>query len=182
VPIHTVGHGTLAEAAFGALLHDADLEQVVDIRSFPGSRHNPQFAREAMERWLPDADLGYEWIRELGGRRRPQPESRHVALRNAAFRAYADHMETDDFRHGLEQLLEDGELDRTVVMCSESVGWRCHRRLLADHLVLVRGIDVVHLMHDGRRTPHVPTEGSRREDDQVVYDVGATPALDLTAD
>jgi uncharacterized protein (DUF488 family) len=177
--LHTVGHGTLPADTFTELLRDADLAKVVDIRSFPGSRHNPQFAREAMERWLPEADLGYEWLRELGGRRRPQPDSRHTALRNDAFRAYADHMETAEFRHGVEELVDDPELDRTAVMCSESVWWRCHRRLLADHLVLVRNIDVVHLMHDGRRTPHVVTEGARRADDHVVYDVGTTTPLPL---
>jgi uncharacterized protein (DUF488 family) len=181
MPLHTVGHGTLPDAAFGTLVRDAGLQQVVDVRAYPGSRHNPQYAREAMERWLPDADLSYEWIRQLGGRRRPQATSRHTALRNDAFRAYADHMETDDFRHGVEELVDGTELDQTVVMCSESVWWRCHRRLLADHLVLVRGLDVVHLMHDGRRMQHVVTEGARRADHQVVYDVGKTATLDLPA-
>lgn len=180
MPIHIVGHGTLPAGDFAALLERAELEQVVDIRSYPGSRHNPQFAREAMERWLPEAGLGYGWIRELGGRRRPQPGSRHTALRNDAFRAYADHMETDAFRAGVDRLVGEYDVDETVVMCSESVWWRCHRRLLADHLVLVRGLDVVHLMHDGRLTPHVPTDGSRRDGDTVVYDVGTTASLDLS--
>jgi uncharacterized protein (DUF488 family) len=180
--LHTVGHGTLPEEQFTALVLGADVEQVVDVRSFPGSRHNPQFAREAMEGWLPEAGLRYAWLQELGGRRKPQPASHHTALRNDAFRAYADHMETDAFRHGVEQLLDDGRLDWTVVMCSESVWWRCHRRLLADHLELVHQLDVVHLMHDGRRTPHVITEGARRAGDDVVYDVGTTAAFDLPAD
>jgi uncharacterized protein (DUF488 family) len=175
--LHTVGHGTLPADDFGSLLLDARLEHVVDIRSYPGSRHNPQFAREAMERWLPQSGLDYRWLRALGGRRKPQPGSHHTALRNDAFRAYADHMETDEFRHGLEELLGDGPVDRTVVMCSESVWWRCHRRLLADHLVLVERLHVVHLMHDGRQTPHRLTEGARRDDDHVVYDVGTTTPL-----
>ena len=180
--LHTVGHGTLPEEQFAGLVVEAGIEHVVDIRSYPGSRHNPQFAREAMEGWLAGAGLRYGWLRELGGRRKPQPGSQHPALRNDAFRAYADHMETDEFRHGVEQLMDDFQLDRTVVMCSESVWWRCHRRLLADHLVLVRALDVVHLMHDGRRMPHVMTEGARRAGDHVVYDVGTTAALDLPAD
>jgi uncharacterized protein (DUF488 family) len=175
--IHTVGHGTLAADAFASLLRDAGVEQVVDVRSFPGSRHNPQFAREAMEAWLPQAGLAYRWQRELGGRRKPRPESRHTALRNDAFRGYADHMESDEFRSAVEALLDDAPDDRTVVMCSESVWWRCHRRLLADHLVLVRGIDVVHLMHDGRSTPHPVTDGARLAGADVVYDVGATQML-----
>lgn len=180
--IHTVGHGTLAADAFAGLLRGVGLEQVVDIRSYPGSRHNPQFAREAMEAWLPETGLEYRWNRELGGRRKPQPGSRHTALRNDAFRAYADHMETAEFHDGVERLLEHEHLDATVVMCSESVWWRCHRRLLADHLVLVRGLDVVHLMHDGRRTPHPVTDGARLDGERVVYDVGVTRPLVLDND
>jgi uncharacterized protein (DUF488 family) len=176
--LHTVGHGTLAQEAFTELLEEAGLEHVVDIRSYPGSRHNPQFAREAMEAWVPEAGLRYSWLRDLGGRRKPHPDSKHVALRNDAFRAYADHMETPEFHHGLEELLAD-ELDRTVVMCSESVWWRCHRRLLADHLVLVDGVEVVHLMHDGRLTPHPVTDGARLDGDRVVYDLGASTPMDL---
>ncbi len=167
--IHTVGHGTLPAEGFAALVSGAGLREVVDIRSFPGSRHNPQFGGEEMARWLPEAGLGYSWIRDLGGRRRPSPGSRHVALRHPAFRAYADHMESDAFRAGVDALVGRGE--GRVVMCSESVWWRCHRRLLADHLVLVRGIDVVHLMHDGRLSPHHPTDGVRVEGTTLVYDV-----------
>jgi uncharacterized protein (DUF488 family) len=150
------------------------------VRSFPGSRRNPQFGREELERWVPAASVGYVWIRELGGRRRPVAGSKHVALRHDSFRAYADYMETTSFLDGVEELLTFAEGDSTAVMCSESVWWRCHRRLLADHLVLVRGLAVVHLMHDGRQTPHVPTEGVRLADDALVYDVGITPLLSVT--
>jgi len=177
--LDTVGHGTLPAEAFADLLLGAHVEQLVDIRSYPGSRHNPQFNREAMDTWLAGAGLRYAWLPELSGRRRPQPGSRHVALRNDAFRGYADHMETTYFAAGVERLLEECDRRPTVVMCSESVWWRCHRRLLADHLVLIRGIDVVHLMHDGRLTTHPVTDGARRDQDHVVYDVGATPSLDL---
>ena len=117
-------------------------------------------------------DFGYVWMRELGGRRRPIAGSKHVALRNDAFRAYADYMETGDFLSGVEELLAVARSESSAVMCSESVWWRCHRRLLADYLVLVRGMEVVHLMHDGRLTPHVPTDGVRLADDRLVYDVG----------
>jgi uncharacterized protein (DUF488 family) len=175
--LYTVGHGTLPAEAFTALLDGAQIRRVADVRSFPGSRHNPQFGRDEMERWLPAADLAYVWIRDLGGRRRSVAASKHVALRNDAFRAYADHMSTPEFRDGIEQLLDLAASDATTVMCSESVWWRCHRRLLADHLVLVQGIDVVHLMHDGRVTPHEPTAGVRVADGGLVYDVGVTPPL-----
>jgi uncharacterized protein (DUF488 family) len=100
-----------------------------------------------------------------------------VALRNDAFRAYADHMQTPEFLAGIEELLTLAESGPTAVMCSETVWWRCHRRLLADHLVLVRGLDVMHLMHDRRLTPHAPTAGVRLADDGLVYDVGVTATL-----
>jgi uncharacterized protein (DUF488 family) len=173
--IHTIGHGTLAQEDFAVLVANAGIGRLVDVRSFPGSRHNPQFGRDEMARWLPEAGVTYEWMRLLGGRRKPVPGSEHVALRHPAFRAYADHMETPEFLTGVDELLAGGE--GQAVMCSESVWWRCHRRLLADHLVLVREIEVLHLMHDGRLTPHPPTDGVRRDGDRVVYDVGATPPL-----
>ena len=175
--VHTIGHGTLPAESFTALLEGAQVERVVDVRSFPASRHNPQFAREEMERWVPAAGIGYAWLRELGGRRRPVAGSKHTALRNQAFRAYADYMESPAFLSGVDDLVMLAASEPTVVMCSESVWWRCHRRLLADHLVLVRGIAVVHLMHDGRRTAHVPTDGVRVADDRLVYDVGSTLPL-----
>jgi uncharacterized protein (DUF488 family) len=178
--VRTVGHGTLSADEFASLIDGVDVDRVVDVRSFPGSRHNPQFGREEMERLVPMKGIGYVWIRELGGRRRPVPGSKHIALRNDAFRAYADYMETQTFLAGIDELLVLAESDSPTVMCSESLWWRCHRRLIADHLVLVRGIDVVHLMHDGRSTPHVPTEGVRRVENTLVYDVGVTPPLSAT--
>ena len=177
--LRTIGHGTLTAEMFASLLDRADVGRVIDVRSFPGSRRNPQFGHEEMERWAPEAGIAYVWIRELGGRRRPIPGSKHVALRNDAFRAYADYMETDQFLTGVEGLLTLTKSDSSAVMCSESVWWRCHRRLLADHLVLVRGVEVIHLMHDGRLTPHAVTTGVRLVDDTLMYDVGMTPPFSL---
>jgi len=175
--LHTVGHGTLTADAFTTIVDGAGLDRIVDVRSFPGSRRNPQFGREAMERWLPDAGIGYVWMVDLGGRRRPVADSKHVALRHDSFRAYADHMETDEFLAGVEDLLSLVGDEAAAVMCSESVWWRCHRRLLADHLALVRGVEVLHLMHDGRLTPHPATDGVRLAGGALVYDVGVTPRL-----
>jgi uncharacterized protein (DUF488 family) len=98
-------------------------------------------------------------------------------IRNDAFRSYADYMETPDFLAGVEELLTLAEIEPSAVMCSESMWWRCHRRLLADRLVLVRRVDVMHLMHDGRLTPHALTAGVRLARDTLVYDVGITPSL-----
>ena len=175
--MHTVGHGTLAAEALAALLSEAGVEVLVDVRSYPGSRRNPQFGREAMEQWVPTAGLEYTWIPALGGRRRPEPSSSHTALRNDAFRAYADYMESAAFLAGVDELLAHAQGRSVAVMCSESVWWRCHRRLLADHLVLVRRLDVTHLMHDGRLVPHALTAGVRLDGSSVVYDVGADRPL-----
>jgi uncharacterized protein (DUF488 family) len=180
VTVYTVGHGTLPAEALVTLLRDAGVAGIVDVRSFPGSRRNPQFGREAMQQWVPAAGLDYAWDRRLGGRRPAGPTSRHVALRHDAFRGYADHMESADFHAGVGELLVVAARRPTAVMCSESVWWRCHRRLLADHLTLVRDVPVTHLMHDGRLVPHPLTAGARLDGDTVVYDVGVSrPLTDL---
>lgn len=171
----TVGHGTLSEAAFSALLANAGVHEIVDVRSFPGSRRNPQFGAEELARWLPEHNIGYRWMRDLGGRRKPVSPSRHVGLRHPAFRAYADYMDTPPFKAAVIKLAAGA--DDCAVMCSESVWWRCHRRLLADHLTLLEGLEVTHLMHDGRRMPHALTDAVRRHGNRLTYDVGATPPL-----
>jgi uncharacterized protein (DUF488 family) len=155
---------------FVGLVEQAGIDLVVDIRTFPGSRRHPQFGREAMGEWLAAARVGYEWEPRLGGRRRGSASSRHTALRNAAFRAYADHMETAEFTAGLDRLLGWAAARPTAVLCAESLWWRCHRRLVADALVLLRGADVEHLLHDGRLTAHAPSPEAHVEGGRVVYD------------
>jgi len=169
--ISTVGHGTATADAFGELVRRAGVDAVVDVRRFPGSRRHPHFAKDEMERWLEEHDLRYRWLEALGGRRRSAREPPNVALRNQQFRAYADHMASDEFAHGVGELLEAATNTHVAVMCSESVWWRCHRRLLADHLVLVANVEVEHVLHDGRQTPHPVTPGARRAGSHVVYDV-----------
>ncbi|HKA93273.1 MAG TPA: DUF488 domain-containing protein, partial [Acidimicrobiia bacterium] len=117
-PLHTVGHGTLAAEDLTRLITGAEIEALVDVRSFPASRRHPQFRREAMQEWLPDAGVEYRWEPRLGGRRRPAPDSPHRALRVAAFRGYADHMETPEFGDALDMLLTEATARPTVVMCA----------------------------------------------------------------
>ncbi len=174
----TVGHGTLAADEFAALLTGAGIGLVVDVRSFPASRRHPQFRREAMERWLLEAGVAYRGEPRLGGRRRPRPDSRHGALRVPAFRGYADHMETADFSDAVDDLLAEARTRPAAVMCAESVWWRCHRRLLADAVVLLRGSAVEHLFHDGRIDAHRPTAEARVDGKRLVYD-GGEPGLPL---
>lgn len=178
--ILTVGHGTLPADAFVALLTGAGVDHVVDVRSYPASRRHPHFGADRMAEWLPAAGVAYSWEPRLGGRRRLSPDSRHVGLTHEGFRAYADHMETADFAAGVDALLATANASSqgyVAVMCAEGLWWRCHRRLLADALVLLRGINVEHLMHDGRARPHIPTEAARVEGARLVYDIGSMGTL-----
>jgi uncharacterized protein (DUF488 family) len=168
----TVGHGTLDAPSFAGLLRSAAIDRLVDVRTAPGSRRNPQFARAEMERWLPGDGIAYRWERDLGGFRRTDPGSLNTALRHPAFRGYADHMRTPQFAAALDAVLAEAERSPTAVMCAESLWWRCHRRLIADAATLLRDVEVVHLLHDGRLEPHRATEGVRREGDHLVYDGG----------
>lgn len=150
---------------------------VVDIRTAPGSRRHPHFARDRLAAWLPEAGIDYRWEPHLGGWRRARPDSVHTALRHPSFRGYADYMESAEFATALDRVLADAVRRPTVVMCSETLWWRCHRRLVADAAVLTRGAEVAHLGHDRRLSPHRITEGARLADGLVRYDVGATPPL-----
>jgi uncharacterized protein (DUF488 family) len=179
VELLTVGHGTLSASELASLVSDAGVALLVDVRSYPGSRRHPQFGRAEMERWLPPAGVEYRWERGLGGRRPVRPDSPHVALRNPSFRGYADHMSDPDFAAALDAVVGWAASQRTAVMCAETLWWRCHRRLLADVAVLLRGVDVHHLLHDGRLTPHSVTEGARLADGHIVYDIGGERPLPL---
>jgi uncharacterized protein (DUF488 family) len=170
-PIFTIGHGTLSAEKFVELLLGAGIRWLVDVRSIPKSRHNPQFAGEALAETMREAGIAYIWDSRLGGFHRAPPDgSPDVALRHASFRNYAGHMRTVEFHEGRDELLADAHEGAGAILCSESLWWRCHRRLIADHLELIRSAPVLHLMHDGRTTPHRPTEGARIVTDDLVYD------------
>jgi uncharacterized protein (DUF488 family) len=166
-----LGHGTLSKDEFTVVVRTAGLEVVADIRRFPGSRRNPHFAREEMARWLPERGVEYRWLSALGGRRTPTSQSPNVALRNDQFRAYADYMLSREFADGITDLCALVRVRPVVVLCAETVWWHCHRRLLADHLVLIEHVRVEHLFHDGRVVEHAPTPEARLFDGQVIYDV-----------
>lgn len=175
----TVGHGTLPASAMVELLQGAGIEHLVDIRTAPGSRRNPQYRRSELEEWLTEAGISYRWEPDLGGLRKPAPDSPHMALRSGGFRAYADHMGTERFRAALDRLLAEAETRPTACMCAESVWWRCHRRLLADAASMLGGAEVLHLLHDRRLEDHPITEGARLDrDGRLVYDAGHTPPLE----
>jgi uncharacterized protein (DUF488 family) len=162
VPLLTVGHGPEDRVRLGARLAGAGIGSLVDIRRFPGSRNNPDVGRDALAAWLPAAGIGYRWEERLGGRRR-LPAGEPVTdgwWTVAQFAAYAAHTRTAEFAAALDEVLAEADGATVAVMCSESVWWRCHRRLVADVAVLGRGVPVAHLMPDGRLTPHRPSEGA----------------------
>jgi uncharacterized protein (DUF488 family) len=177
VLLYTVGHGTSSAPELAGLLGGARVARVVDVRTAPGSRRLPHVRREALATWLPEAGIAYRWERDLGGWRKPDPASPNTALRHPGFRGYADWMRTPRFWAALDGLLAEARAAPTAALCAESLWWRCHRRLLADAAVLVRGAQVLHLLPDGRLERHRPTDGVRRDGDLLVYDLGATPPL-----
>lgn len=149
------------------------MRSLVDIRIGPGSKRNPHLGRTALERWLPSYGVAYRWERRLGGFRPAPADSPDVALRNESFRGYAAHMRTAEFAEAVDAVLDEAAGHVTAVMCSETVWWRCHRRLVSDFVALARDVEVLHLMPGGRLTPHVPTQGVRlRDDGLLVYDDG----------
>jgi uncharacterized protein (DUF488 family) len=166
----TVGHGTHPRQRIVELLRGAGVRAVIDVRIAPGSRHNPQFRRDELARWLPDAGIAYRWEQALGGFRRLPPASPDTALRNESFRAYAAHMRTPPFAAAMAALADGARAQPTAVMCSESVWWRCHRRLIADHAVLLDALPVGHVMPDGRLAAHRLTDGVRVQGGALIYD------------
>jgi len=170
-PLLTFGHGTAGREELARLLRGAEVRAVVDVRTAPGSRRDPDVHRDALREWLPAAGIGYRWEKRLGGFRRAVPNSPDTFWRNASFRGYAGYTRTPEFLAAMDGLLHEAGRTRTAVMCSESVWWRCHRRLIADFAVLARGRPVLHLAHDGRLTGHPPASGARlQENGLLVYD------------
>jgi uncharacterized protein (DUF488 family) len=168
LPIFTIGHSVHALEAFIALLQAHGVQCLVDIRSFPGSRYVPQFNAEQLSRSLPEVGIQYHPLKLLGGRRKPRPDSPNTGWRNAAFRGFADYMLTTDFEKGLQELITRANAQQVSIMCAEAVPWRCHRSLVADAL-LIRGIQVLHIMPDGSVHPHQLTPFARVQNGILVY-------------
>jgi len=166
--VWTVGHSTRTAEEFGQILKAHGIEVLVDVRSFPGSRRYPQFNRAELAQWLASIGINYRHEPRLGGRRRPRADSHNTAWRNASFRAYADHMESDDFRKGVEDLLELAANARTAVMCAEAVWWRCHRSLISDYLKATSHT-VIHIIDQSKTEEHPFTSAARIVDGQLSY-------------
>ena len=151
--IWTIGHSTHSLEEFIAILRSFHIERLVDIRMFPGSRRYPHFNKGALEASMPEANVKYCHMVSLGGRRKPKPDSKNTGWRLAAFRGYADYMETESFRNNIKELEDIAIKERTVYMCSEAVWWSCHRALVSDYLK-VMGWNVMHIMGLGKAQPH----------------------------
>jgi uncharacterized protein (DUF488 family) len=167
--IWTVGHSTRAIDEFISLIQANDIKLLADVRSLPGSRRYPQFNREMLAGSLGKAGIHYEHFPELGGRRKPRSDSRNRAWRNASFRGYADYMETEEFRKGVERLLDlAAGAGPTAIMCAEAVWWRCHRSLISDYLKAA-DIEVMHILDANKVEPHPYTSAARIVNGKLSY-------------
>lgn len=180
-PVFTVGHSTLPIQSFTGRLQAHGVQRVIDVRTIPRSRHNPQFNSDALAAFLKAACIGYTHMPELGGLRRPQKNSRNAGWRNASFRGYADYMQTPVFEKHLRRLIEWAEKEQIAVMCAEAVPWRCHRTMIADALA-AHQIPVEHILSDTVRQPHTLTPFARLEGVRVTYPAAEPQQVSLLED
>ena len=169
--IWTIGHSTRTLDEFLDLLTVNAIEALADVRRFPASRKYPHFNQDALRNSLPGIGVEYVPLPELGGRRRPRPDSHNTVWRNESFRGYADYMETEGFHAGIEQMLELACRKRTAVMCAEAVWWRCHRSLIADYLKAA-GVSVRHIIDGTKSEIHPYTSAARFRDGKLSYSPG----------
>jgi uncharacterized protein (DUF488 family) len=175
----TTGHSTRSEEEFIDLLRAHDVTLLMDVRTVPRSRRNPQFNREALAQSLTHAGIRYEHEPALGGFRKPRPDSPNAGWRNLSFRGYADYMQTDAFAHALDEVIETAQSERVALMCAEAVPWRCHRSLIADALV-VHGVPAFEIAGRERLEPHRLTSFAKVDGTRITYPpAGVSEALDL---
>lgn len=169
----TIGHSTRTWKVFLELLRAHGVTRVIDVRSIPRSRHNPQFNRETLSTKLRAVKIGYVHLRKLGGLRRARRDSPNMGWRNASFRGFADYMQTSEFEAGLQRLMKLAGRKRSAIMCAEAVPWRCHRSLIADALT-VRGIGVEHIMSMKHSQVHSLIPFARVRGHRITYPVGGS--------
>lgn len=179
--IFTIGHSTRSMDEFVHLLKSHGVQRVVDVRTIPRSRFNPQYDIAKMPGWLGEAGIHYSHLPGLGGLRHSKSDSPNTGWRNKSFRGYADYMSTEEFRDSLERCIGLAAAERVALMCAEAVPWRCHRSLIADALV-VRGIDALEIASDARVRPHALTPFARVDGTDITYPppVDETGQQDLT--
>jgi len=166
--IWTIGHSTHPAEYFEEILESHSIEAIADVRAYPSSRRYPQFNKDALSQSLNRIGIGYYHFSNLGGRRHGKRDSRNTAWKNASFRAYADYMETEDFRQGIESLLRVSQAQRVAVMCAEAVWWRCHRSLISDYLK-AEGVKVIHIIDEKKTQEHPFTSAASIVDGKLSY-------------
>jgi uncharacterized protein (DUF488 family) len=175
--LSTIGHSTHPIEEFIRMLEAHGIRQLVDVRTIPRSRHNPQFNRETLPASLGAAGIRYFHLPGLGGLRHPHKVSINTGWRNASFRGYADYMQTAEFRENLDHLIQRASETTTAIMCAEAVPWRCHRSLISDALV-AQGFSVLDILNASKAQPHTMTTFAIVDDKQVTYPA-AVQSLDL---
>jgi uncharacterized protein (DUF488 family) len=172
--IFTIGHSTRPIEEFIEILYAFKIRKLVDVRTIPKSRHNPQFSGDALKERLKQAHIGYLHMKGLGGLRHAKKDSPNAAWRNASFRGFADYMQSEEFEESLNRLILTAEKKSTVIMCAEAVPWRCHRSLIADAL-LIRGIDVRHIMTGNSDREHTITPWAKVRGKKITYPAAVSP-------
>jgi uncharacterized protein (DUF488 family) len=166
--IFTIGHSTRPIEQFVEILHAHGVQQVIDIRTIPKSRHNPQFNSDALATALRGAGIRYVHLKELGGLRHARKDSVNLGWRNASFRGFADYMQAPEFAAALDRAIDLAQSRPSALMCAEAVPWRCHRSLVSDAL-LVRGIRVEHITNSAEAKPHALTPFARVRGAEIIY-------------
>lgn len=166
--IYTIGHSTHTWQEFLSMLQSFDIKILVDVRTLPGSRRYPQFDKENLERELPEQQIKYIHMIELGGRRKVKKDSKNIRWQNSSFRGYADYMESVEFERAISKLESIAQSGKTAYMCAEAVWWRCHRSLVSDFLK-VRGWKVMHIMTAEKLQEHTYTSPARIVNGKLLY-------------
>ena len=166
--IYTIGHSTRTIEHFLELLKAHGIAQIVDVRTVPKSRHNPQFGKEALAASLEQAGIAYTHLEKLGGLRHTSKDSVNLGWQNASFRGFADYMATPEFQAGLDELKALAEKKTVAIMCAEAVPWRCHRSLIADALT-IQGWQVLHIQSRKTASPHELTSFLKEQDGKLTY-------------
>jgi len=168
--IWTIGHSTRKIDIFISLLEENGIKLLADVRQFPGSKRYPQFNKDGFADSLGEAEIRHQHFPELGGRRKPKPDSRNTAWRNVSFRGYADYMETEEFRKAIARLVDlANEVGPTAIMCAEALWWRCHRALISDFLK-ARGLEVIHIVDHNKTELHPFTSAARVVNGKLSYE------------
>jgi uncharacterized protein (DUF488 family) len=166
--IYTIGHSTRPIDEFIGMLNNFGIRKLIDVRTIPKSRFNPQFNQDVLSKSLDDEHIEYAHKKNLGGLRHPKKDSINQGWRNASFRGYADYMQTEEFEIALQELIKEAHKKTIVIMCAEAVPWRCHRSLISDAL-LDRGLDVRDIMGTQKETPHKMNPMAKKENGKIFY-------------